>query len=347
VRGVPRGEFKTTGAIRYGWNATTWRTITRQSRFYVGLNSMQTVFSTDGLPHREAYDYWMDVAAIRFAPHQTWRPQDRLHFSGTLRAEGLSDLEMLHWRMAPGSGASGDTSDDLMLMLPRSRAGLEFADDSFEMSAGNVYLLDRRAPYWVCLLDEPSEHVAVRIPRLVLARRLKGSLAKVVNRPVPLVGDAALLAEQVRAVVRTGPSTLSPAAAVAARMHFLDLTALALAPLTGKPPRLGASAHMVALMLKAAIDAQFANPAADRASICAAAGVSERHANRILAQEGTSVIHLLHERRLEKCRLALEKTDRAIAEIAYSCGYADASHFARVFRARYGVTPREHRVSAR
>jgi AraC family transcriptional regulator, positive regulator of tynA and feaB len=308
---------------------------------------MQTILDTAALPPREAFDYWMDVAAVRFAARQTWRPQDRLHFSGMLRAEGLSDLEILHWRMAPGSGTSGDTSDDLMLMLPRSRAGLEFADDSFEISAGNVYLLDRRARYGVCLLDEPSEHMAVRVPRDALARRLSSGVAKVVNRPVPLVGDAALLAAQVHALVRTGPSTLSPAAAVAARMHLLDLTALALAPLTGKPPRLGASTDTIALKLKTAVEAQLGNPEADRGSICAAAGVSERHANRILAQEGTSVMHLLQQRRLEKCRLALGKTDRPVAEIAYSCGYEDVSHFARVFRARYGATPREYRFSAR
>jgi AraC family transcriptional regulator, positive regulator of tynA and feaB len=303
---------------------------------------MRTILDTAGLPPREAADYWRDVASARLSASRSWTPHDRLRFSAKFEAEELSDLQMLHWRLTPLDGGWAET-DGVILLAPRSQ--VQFAD-GFDLDGGALCLIDgQRAPR--ARICEPTEFMGVLIPRTTLARRLNGGLAKVVNRPVAIEGDAALLAEQVRALVRTGPSTLSPAVAVAARMHLLDLAALALAPLAGVAPKLGASAQMIALKLKTAVDAQLANANADRASICAAAGVSERHANRILAQEGTSVIHLLHERRLEKCRLALEKTDRPVAEIAYSCGYADASHFARVFRARYGVTPREHRVSAR
>jgi AraC family transcriptional regulator, positive regulator of tynA and feaB len=307
---------------------------------------MQTILDTAGLPPAEAFDFWMDVACDRLSASRAMAPHDRRSFSAEFSADALADLPVVHWRMAPIDSRSS-SRDGLILLFPRSgRASLRFGDAECELNSGAVYLIDYQTAHRA-QFPEPTEFMGVQIPRDVLARRLNCSVAKVVNLPVPAQGDAALLVAVTRDIVRIGPSTLSLAAAAAEREHLLDLAALAFAPFTGKPPRLGASARMIALKLKTAVEAQLGNPEADRGSICAAAGVSERNANRVLAQEGTSVMHLLHQRRLEKCRLALEKTDRPVAEIAYSWGYAEVSHFARVFRARYGATPREHRFSAR
>jgi len=50
------------------------------------------------------------------------------------------------------------------------------------------------------------------------------------------------------------------------------------------------------LKLSVSIESQLTNPDADAQSIAADAGVSERHANRLLALEGTSIRRLLFER---------------------------------------------------
>jgi hypothetical protein len=67
----------------------------------------------------------------------------------------------------------------------------------------------------------------VRIPREALERRIR--LANVVNRPLPVRGDLALLAAFVREIVRIGPSSLSLAAAALVRERMLDLTHFTLA----------------------------------------------------------------------------------------------------------------------
>jgi len=217
---------------------------------------------------------------------------------------------------------------------------MQFPDYDMELNSGNLTLLDFREDH-VTRAAEPIEQIIVRIPRSTLARRMP--LGSTVNQPIPVQGDAALLSGFVRELVRTGPSTLSPMAASIVREQLLDLTAVALAPLAGARPKLGAASHLVALRLRTAVDSQLTNPDADRASICTAAGVSERHANRILAEEGTSVVDLLRERRLEKCAGALRETCLPICDVASSFGYSDVANFARAFRARYGVTPRAFR----
>ena len=160
------------------------------------------------------------------------------------------------------------------------------------------------------------------------------------------VGDAALLTAFVRDLVRIGPSTLSPAAAAAVGEQIIDLTAIVLGDRTGTMPRLGAAARIGTLKLRAFVESQLTNPDADAQSIAAGVGASESHANRLLALEGTSIHHLLIERRLNKCREMIEDprhVHRSIGDIAFFYGFRDLSHFARVFKGHFGLSPSEHR----
>ncbi len=57
----------------------------------------------------------------------------------------------------------------------------------------------------------------------------------------------------------------------------------------------------------------------------------------------TTPITFLLEYRLKKAQEELESSDgRTISEIAYSCGFSDASYFDRRFRKAYGITPKEY-----
>ena len=51
-------------------------------------------------------------------------------------------------------------------------------------------------------------------------------------------------------------------------------------------------------------------------------------------------------RRLEECARALSsptQRKRTITSIAFDHGFSSATHFGRVFRSRYEVTPRDYR----
>ena len=58
---------------------------------------------------------------------------------------------------------------------------------------------------------------------------------------------------------------------------------------------------------------------------------------------GITPIRYLMEYRLQKAAEELNHPgDRSIAEIAYSCGFTDASYFDRCFQKNYGMTPSKH-----
>jgi len=234
----------------------------------------------------------------------------------------------------------------LLLLPPLGHHYLEFANGTVIDNHSGPVLFD---PSTACATRETEalDSTVVRIPRDVLARRIRIT-RDVVNRPVPLQGDATLLTAFVREIVRIGPSTLSPAAAAIVREQMIDLTAVVLGNLAGTTPRLGAAAQFGTLKLRVFIESQLTNPDADAQSIAAGAGVSERHANRLLALEGTSIRRLLIERRLDRCREMIEDPQhvhRSISDIAFLYGFRNLSHFTRVFKSRFGLSPSGHRSS--
>ena len=55
----------------------------------------------------------------------------------------------------------------------------------------------------------------------------------------------------------------------------------------------------------------------------------------------------LRELRLDRARTLLEHTTMSVCDVRILVGCLDASHFARDYRARHGVGPRESRLSTR
>jgi len=51
----------------------------------------------------------------------------------------------------------------------------------------------------------------------------------------------------------------------------------------------------------------------------------------------------LTQKRLEYARTLLVNTDKMVTELAFECGFENASHFTRVFKEKYGVTPLQSR----
>jgi len=72
-------------------------------------------------------------------------------------------------------------------------------------------------------------------------------------------------------------------------------------------------------------------------------GVSRRYLQRLLEESGMSFTKRVNELRLQKA-FALLTTEwygkRRISDIALEAGFSDISHFNRLFRARFGDTPR-------
>ena len=73
--------------------------------------------------------------------------------------------------------------------------------------------------------------------------------------------------------------------------------------------------------------------------------LSRYHFSRVFkARTGTGFIGHVTELRLENASTLLLTTDMSVTSICHAVGYRDLSHFERVFRKRYGVTPSTYRT---
>lgn len=72
--------------------------------------------------------------------------------------------------------------------------------------------------------------------------------------------------------------------------------------------------------------------------------VSSFYLSKLFKEEkGVTFINFVSDKRLEKARQMLEETDLSIKEITAEVGYNDQNYFSRIFKNKYGVSPKEYR----
>jgi len=111
-----------------------------------------------------------------------------------------------------------------------------------------------------------------------------------------------------------------------------------------------ALAETLLTRVRAYVRRHLADPGLRPATIAAAHYVSLRHLYKVCAEAGISLEQLIINERLRGAREDLRRPEsrrRTVAMIAHRWGFTDPTHFARRFRARYGVTPSEWRRSGR
>lgn len=145
--------------------------------------------------------------------------------------------------------------------------------------------------------------------------------------------EAATRAPGLRApeVARFGDAALHLAAAVLER-HFADAGEVS-------PP---AQQHELMTRIRGFIDRNLGDPGLTPGLVASAHHISIRHLQRLFKVEGSTPSDWIRQRRLESCRRELcdaELRSVPIREIGLRNGFAQASDFSRVFRARYGLPP--------
>ncbi|MFH8610064.1 helix-turn-helix domain-containing protein [Streptomyces sp. NPDC018029] len=111
----------------------------------------------------------------------------------------------------------------------------------------------------------------------------------------------------------------------------------------------GVGAQTTLSRIRTFIELHLADPDLSPESIARAHHISVRYLHKLFRSEGTTVSRLIRLRRLEACRHELSRAPErrlAVAAVAHRWGFASASHFSRVFRATYGMSPTEWQASA-
>ncbi|MEU5414728.1 helix-turn-helix domain-containing protein [Streptomyces clavifer] len=213
------------------------------------------------------------------------------------------------------------------------------------LKAGEFAVYESIAPY-THLFDKGVDYRFIRFPRAALAlpdRLLRDIAAVPLGSDSPIarlafpyfsqlaITDALHQGGHADAVVEPSVELLR---AVLTSQH--GNASLARAPLEAT----------LSLRITQYLRKHLADPDLSAARIAAAHDISVRHLYAVLSRSGISLGDWIRTRRLAACRRELAGPNgrlRTIAAIGRSWGFMDATHFSKVFRQAYGISPRAWR----
>jgi AraC-like DNA-binding protein len=315
---------------------------------------MHGVFSTGAVDKRNRFAYWSDLVCDVFVRLDCRSPVDR-DFNATMH---YGSLEWLRVVKAESDAIEGIRSrrqiskgceDDLLVSLQIQGTTLLVQDGREALlQPGDFALYDSERPYRL-KMSKGTQLICLQFPRTQLSSRL-GSTTPFVARTVPGdCGVSSLFVHLTQALPKK-LSEISGSVSSAVADQVLDFLTLSLSSCDGVPSTLASGRAVTLARLKRVVRAHLRDPELNPARAASLAQMSHRHANRLLAHEGTSLERFILAERLNSCRAALRdrKLDqRTISEIAFAWGFSDSGHFSRSFRNRFGTSPREYRETTR
>ena len=303
--------------------------------------------TTDGVPARERIDYWRDVVLRRTRPELPERGQP---FHAHLRRIVLADVELIeHAAGAVVSGRSPgrtrfDGGDDIALELIRYGTSKLTHNGEHKLRPGELCLVDYARPFKTVL----TRH---RASGVVLSRRrvrevLGDDLSALAGRRVPARGLAAVLCAHMTTTLDQAPHMTAEDRVVATNAAAEMALAILQAGRFGAadPDQVGNGLYQAA---RAVIDHACADPDLSPERIALAVGCSRATLYRLFARRDQSVSASVWQARLERARRMLcsaESIGMTISDVAMLSGFTDVPAFTRMFKRRYGMTPREARL---
>ena len=249
-----------------------------------------------------------------------------------------TEITGMRWERRLQDIRASDFDPVIANMMVDGFAQGDFNGREFREEAGAFHFHD---------LAKPSIHVStasrtfsVVIPRPV-ATNLFGALDDL-HGLVVKGACADLLLAHAEQMWRALPN-LDRSGAPALGRSFLDLLAAAAAQVRSSAPPAGADDLALRRRAEETIERQL-NRSPTISGLCRDLDVSRKRIFAAFSEDG-GVHAYIRAQRLERARAALADLERGepIGTIAVRLGFCDASHLTRLFRARYGMAPREYR----
>jgi AraC-like DNA-binding protein len=268
-------------------------------------------------------------------------------FSGEMWTWQVGDLSMIRPRSTAsfvGRDPRYTAEERLILHLQcrgssvHRQAGTETA-----LGAGDFVIASPHEAYAIDLAAH--ELLVVEFPRAPLAERFPGIDDALRQRMSGATPGARVFHDFLLSLWRQSQQGFAdPDWQDGVSQVFYDLVALAMRGAAKPDAAIPAADSMLRRRVLGIVEAQLADPALRTLSLAAACGASVRTIQNLFAGMGTTPSAYILERRLARAAERLAAAPEAsITEIAFELGFNDSAYFARAFRQRFGISPREWR----
>lgn len=306
--------------------------------------------TTDSLPVQRRRAYWREALSQTFGAVDMTVPDEV--YSGTIRTQPLGRLQAvtvdgdcLSALRTSRLVAQGSEEEYVVVkLLDRGVARLEQDGREAVLGPGDIFVYDMARPVQLNL-PESFRTKSLVLPRDVLGLS-ESDMAQVTASPLgpdtPLGG---LLSPFLAGLV-DGAGTYLPRTSEVMARNVVDLLGVMAEEVLGRSSADTPGGNRALLLrIQAFIDRHLADSDLTPQAIARAHHISLRYLHKLFESEDVTVGRWIQRRRLEECRreLARRGNGATIAAVAHRWGFTSAAHFSRVFRAAYGMAPREWR----
>lgn len=304
--------------------------------------------STRDVLQHERIDFWREKVCRHFADVQL---DSRLgsDFHGEMVGRRWGGLRLTHVsakaeavrRVARHALSENEDCYFAVILLAGSEC-VEQAGRQVMLRPGDMTIYDASLPHQL-IFPEDFKKLIVQIPRSALAQRVIG-----IEQCTALAmrGDcgAGALASAFFQSFAGHASQLKAGELANFSEQALDILAAAVVSVRPAELWLSRSRSLSLLRVKSFIEQHLADTSLGTAMVASGVRLSPRYINQLFDDEATSLMRYVWKRRLERCRESLldpAHAGRAVYDVALRWGFNDPSHFSRVFKKQFGMSPRE------
>lgn len=308
-------------------------------------------FSTASLAPRRRVEFWNDLACSTFTPIVA-DPVDVERFTPRLARTTVGDIRVGLVRSDPSvvhhSNLHVACTRERLFFLQVQLYGrsINLQDDrEAHLGPGDFTLFDNSRPYQM-IFQASNDVLVLGIPEKSLRRYMacpEDVVAVVMSRKENL---NRLLVDFAQGFWRQCIAGVSPAVAPMLTRALLELTASAYSAV----PQARASRTSLPGVRRARamsyIEQHLTEADLTPSRIASAMNVTPRYLHLLFAGGQETLARYILRRRLEECAKELISepgAGRSVSTIAYDYGFGSLTHFGKVFREKYGVSPTQFR----
>jgi AraC-like DNA-binding protein len=313
-------------------------------------------FATDGLEPGRRLEFWNEIACNTFTPVVS-DPLDLTTFAASLTRTQIGALRVAEVRSEPNLirhtlsqvARSQEAVFFLVLQLEGTSCNKQ-SEREAKLMPGDFTLCTSTLPYEM-YLPMRARRLVLGVPEDMLRRHLAcpDNLLGV-RMPGNRGMSSGLLSDFIKSLWTSHQESWAPAVTSRLAYTVLDLIAAAY---SARPQAQVEHASLVTAhraRILGYIENHLRDPGLDPSRIAKACRITPRYLHHLFANRTETVTQYIQRRRLEECARALTTAPargRLVTEIAFDFGFNSLTHFGRVFRNHYGISPSEYRRSVR
>ncbi|WIM92674.1 helix-turn-helix domain-containing protein [Actinoplanes oblitus] len=321
---------------------------------------MREIFSSDDLPaaerlagYREAVGQALVPVNVHADPGAPIRVRMGLMMLGQVEVCSVSATDDAHVEISRPRRLirRSDPEAFRLLLALRGRIQMTQGDRSPRLTPGQMAFYDTSRPFHG---SRRTINGRLHLVTLTVSRGLLPVADNLVKSMIaaPIAGRHGVAALMVDVVDRLLTDATRYTAADASRLApvVLDLMTAVLSHElgddAGRPASPESRRRVLHTSIQAFVQQRLGDPGLTPRSIAAAHHISVRLLHQLYQEQGETVAGSIRAARLERCRADLGDPLRAgcsITTIAARWGFTDYAHFSKLFRAAYGLCPRDWR----